>query len=173
VKDYTVKDDDRKYFLKLAGELNITRKRTLQKNNKSTDRIIRKSPIVQSKKKFPYAICVKPCRKDQKAIACDLCERWMHLRCIDMCLLHLTSWHLALNHFAVTNHCITDRIPFSDLTNYEIQHLFKHVMNNVKHSTLTLAFDKNKGMPTEPDFCRIYYDQSSSIKLIENKSERD
>jgi len=70
------------------------------------------------------------------------------------------------------HHCITDEILFSNLTNEEIQKLFNHVCN-VKHITLTLAFDNSKDTPTEPDMCCECYGQSSSIRFIENKRERD
>ena len=119
--------------------------------------------------KFPCAICVKPCRKDQKAIACDLCERWLHFKCIDMCLSTFNSLASSPEPYYCHN-CITDQIPFSNLTNKEIQKLFNHVCNE-KQNTLTLPFDNNKDTPTEPDICK-YYDQSSFIKFIENKRER-
>ena len=120
--------------------------------------------------KFPCAICVKPCRKDQKAIACDLCDRWLHFKCIDMPLSTFNS--LASSHKPYYCHnCISDQIPFSNLTNKEIQKLFNHLCDE-KQNTLTLPFGNNKDTPTEPDICK-YYDQNSFIKFIENKRERD
>lgn len=29
-------------------------------------------------------VCAKGCRKNQKAIQCDLCDQWFHAKCIDM-----------------------------------------------------------------------------------------
>jgi len=119
--------------------------------------------------KFSCAICVKPGRKKQKAIACDLCERWLHFECIDMYLSTFNSLASSPKPYYCHN-CITDQIPFSNSTNKEIQKLLNHVCNG-KQNTLTLPFDNNKDTPTEPDICK-YYDQSSFIKFIENKRER-
>ena len=69
------------------------------------------------------------------------------------------------------HNCITYQIPFSNLTNKEIQKLFKYVCNE-KQNALTLPFENNKDTPTEPDICK-YYDQSSFIKFIEKKRERE
>ena len=34
--------------------------------------------------KFPCAICEKPVRRNQKGIFCNGCERWHHIKCVDM-----------------------------------------------------------------------------------------
>ena len=120
--------------------------------------------------KFQCAICVKPCRKDQKTIACDLCERCLHFKCIDMCLSIFDSLASSPKPYYCHN-CISDQIPYSNLANKKIQKLFNHVCNE-KQNNLTLPFDNNKDTPTEPDICK-YYDQSSFIKFIESKRERD
>jgi len=69
--------------------------------------------------KFSRAICVKPYKKNQKAIACDLCERWLHFKCIDMCLSTFNSLASSPEPY-YCHHCIIDQIPFSNLTNEEI-----------------------------------------------------
>ena len=87
-----------------------------------------------------------------------------------MCLSTFNSLASSLKPYYYQN-CITDHIPFSNLTNKEMQKLFNHVYNE-KQNILTLPFDNNKDSPTEPDICK-YYDQNSFIKFIENKSEKD
>jgi len=94
--------------------------------------------------KFPSAICVKAYRKDQKAIACDLCDRWLHFKCIHMCLSTFNSLASSPKQNYCQN-CITDHIPFSNLTKKEIQKLFNHVCNQ-KQNILTLPFDNNKDL---------------------------
>ena len=44
--------------------------------------------------KFPYAICEKPARCNQKGIQCRRCDRWHHIKCIDMDL----KTYVALSH---------------------------------------------------------------------------
>ena len=34
--------------------------------------------------KFPCGICTKPCRSNQHAIACDTCDTWYHVTCMNM-----------------------------------------------------------------------------------------
>jgi len=87
-----------------------------------------------------------------------------------MCLSTFNSLASTPKPYCCHN-CVTDQIPFSNLTNKEIQKLFNHVCND-KQNTLNLPLDNNKDTPTEPDICK-YYDQSSYIKIIENKRERD
>ena len=44
--------------------------------------------------KFPYAICEKPAQCNQKGIQCRRCDRWHHIKCIDMDL----KTYVALSH---------------------------------------------------------------------------
>ena len=30
---------------------------------------------------YPYKSCEKPIRENEKSLQCDLCERWIHLKC--------------------------------------------------------------------------------------------
>ena len=34
--------------------------------------------------KFPCGVCAKPCRSNQHAVACDSCETWYHVTCMNM-----------------------------------------------------------------------------------------
>ena len=37
--------------------------------------------------KFPCVVCEKPVRCNQKGILCDGCDKWFHIKCIDMDLV--------------------------------------------------------------------------------------
>ena len=37
--------------------------------------------------KFPCVVCEKPVRCNQKGILCDRCDKWFHIKCIDMDLV--------------------------------------------------------------------------------------
>jgi hypothetical protein len=34
--------------------------------------------------KFPCGVCQKPCKTNQKCIACDTCDTWYHTKCMQM-----------------------------------------------------------------------------------------
>ena len=34
--------------------------------------------------KYPCGLCMKPVKKNQKGIACDICDSWYHIRCVHM-----------------------------------------------------------------------------------------
>ena len=47
--------------------------------------------------KFPCGVCEKPCKSNQNCIACDSCDTWFHVKCMNMPLpvfkgTHNVSW---------------------------------------------------------------------------------
>jgi len=66
--------------------------------------------------KFPCSACGKPCKSNQKCIACDICNSWLHFRCIDMCIS--TSEKLASNlEPYYCQSCLRQHLPFSYILN--------------------------------------------------------
>ena len=41
--------------------------------------------------KFPCGVCEKPCKSNQRAVACDSCDTWFHSKCLAMPLAILKS----------------------------------------------------------------------------------
>ena len=67
--------------------------------------------------KHPCALCSKPVRSNQKGILCDFCDRWHHIKCINMDLKTYVLWVLQKRNGAamtVQPHLIL-QIPSSKL----------------------------------------------------------
>ena len=62
--------------------------------NPGPDCKVPSTTVKKSARKFPYAICEKPARCNQKGIKCRRCDRWHHIKCIDMDL----KTYVALSH---------------------------------------------------------------------------
>ena len=43
--------------------------------------------------KFPCGICDKPCRSNQNCIACDSCDLWFHVKCMNMSMSVFRGTH--------------------------------------------------------------------------------
>ena len=71
--------------------------------------------------KFPCEICTKAVASNHKAIQCDICDIWVHIKCnkinsqtYELLKKDNTQWFC--------NECYKDRFPFSKLNNNEFHH---------------------------------------------------
>ena len=65
--------------------------------------------------RFPCTICSKGVRKNSKAVSCDICEQWIHIKCARISLSHYN--HLAESNcdFSfVCQVCESNSLPFSN-----------------------------------------------------------
>jgi len=66
--------------------------------------------------KFPCSVCGKPCKSNQKCIACDICNSWLHFRCIDMCISTFEKLASSLEPYYCQG-CLQQHLPFSYILN--------------------------------------------------------
>ena len=87
--------------------------------------------------KFPVRDLCKALQEKPKihSLCCDLCERWLHFNCIDMCLPTFNLLASSPEPYLLSP-LYKNQILFSNLANEEIQWLFNHVCNE-KQNTLT------------------------------------
>ena len=71
---------------------------------------------------FPCSVCEKPVGINHEAVCCDKCNKWVHIRCNNICKKSYrclkkdpTPWYCKL--------CICSKFAFSDLNNTEFDHL--------------------------------------------------
>ena len=71
--------------------------------------------------KFPCKICTKSVASNHRAIQCDICDIWAHIKCkktnsqtYDLLRKDNTQWFC--------NSCSKDQFPFSKLNNKELHH---------------------------------------------------
>ena len=71
---------------------------------------------------FPCSVCEKPVGINHEAVCCDKCNKWVHIRCNNICKKSYrclkkdpTPWYCKL--------CIRSKFAFSDLNNTEFDHL--------------------------------------------------
>ena len=57
--------------------------------------------------KYPCGICSKPCRWNQKAVACDECDQWTHAKCLGI----TNSMYNDLANSSVAWYCATCNQP--------------------------------------------------------------
>ena len=70
-------------YLKVCGDVHPNPGPSTANNNpkQNTDSTkSRKAPVW----KYPCALCSKPVRANQKGILCDICNRWLHIKCLNM-----------------------------------------------------------------------------------------
>ena len=74
---------------------------------------------------FSCKVCEKPVEIDHEAVFCDKCNKWVHIRCNNICKKTCrclkkapTPWYCKL--------CIRAEFPFSKLNNTEFDRLTKN-----------------------------------------------
>ena len=74
---------------------------------------------------FSCSVCEKPVGINHEAVCCDKCNKWIHIRCNNICKktyrslkIDPTPWHCKL--------CIRAELPFSILNNTEFAGLTKY-----------------------------------------------
>ena len=74
---------------------------------------------------FPCSVCEKPVGINHEAVCCDKCNKWVHIRCKNICKKAYgclkkdpTPWYCKL--------CIGAKLPFSKLNNTEFDRLTKN-----------------------------------------------
>ena len=76
--------------------------------------------------KFSCVKCGKSCRKNQKSILCDLCNRWMHCSCIGITCAKFDSLGISDEPFLCSK-CCRNAFLFHNITNDEFNQLFTNV----------------------------------------------
>ena len=109
--------------------------------------------------KYPCGICSKPCTVRQKAIACDGCDQWHHLKCIHQesyifryYSTHSDSWHcftcglpnFSSGFFNETNPTLNSHNPFGILSSSSINDIpsFDHTSPSKSPSPLHCSTPK-------------------------------
>ena len=83
--------------------------------------------------KNPCGICNKQVRKNHRAIHCDICDKWIHIKCNYLDKLTLEKVHNESIPWYCLN-CNKTFLPFSNITDFDL------------HNTMSgkiLSFDKN------------------------------
>ena len=76
--------------------------------------------------KFPCVICQKAVVTKQKAICCDLCNKWIHIGCNNINkTIYIQIQHSDKSWFCMP--CLKKEVPFNTLTDHELK---KYTMAN-------------------------------------------
>ena len=97
--------------------------------------------------KYPCEICNKSVHKNHRAIQCDICQYWIHIKCNGVSLNDYHDLQLSDDQWFCKK-CISDIFPFSSLYDTELNNL----LNCRKPSDLDLLpsldiLSKLSGLP--------------------------
>ena len=91
--------------------------------------------------KFPCSVCEKPVAISHEAVFCDVCIRWVHVHCNNICKKtyrglkkNPTPWFC--------KSCMQKEIPFSNINDTEYTHLINHLKVKPKKITQETIFEK-------------------------------
>ena len=91
--------------------------------------------------KFPCSVCEKPVAISHEAVFCDVCIRWVHVHCNNICKKTYrglkkdpTPWFC--------KSCMQKEIPFSNINDTEYTHLINHLKVKPKKITQETIFEK-------------------------------
>ena len=106
--------------------------------------------------KFPCSVCEKPVAINHDAVCCDVCNRWVHIRCNNIC----KKTHRGLKKDPTPwfcKSCMQKEIPFSNINDTEYIHLTKDLKVKPKKLTKETIFEKlNLLSDNENITCKCY-----------------
>jgi len=97
--------------------------------------------------KFPCSVCGKTCKNNQKCIACDMCNSWLHFKCIDMCISTFEKLASSLEPYDCQG-CLQQHLPFSYILNSHSD------IFNLEH-----ASESQASLPSSPAFLSLFLPQ--------------
>lgn len=63
--------------------------------------------------KYPCGACAGPVSSNQKAVCCDVCNKWLHIRCVGISVSAYSDLQNSPDTWACTN-CLYEALPFQD-----------------------------------------------------------
>ena len=91
--------------------------------------------------KFPCSICEKPVAISHEAVCCDVCNRWVHIRCNNICKKTYSDFKKdPIPWFHKS--CMQKEIPFSNINDTEYTHLIKDSKIKPKKITKETIFEE-------------------------------
>ena len=78
--------------------------------------------------KFPCRKCEKPVAKNHRAVQCDVCDYWVHIKCNNITALKYESMQEDDNKWVCTL-CLNENLPFSDIEADDFDLTLKHGLN--------------------------------------------
>ena len=114
--------------------------------------------------KFPCGVCNKSVNKNHRALQCDICSKWIHIKCN---LLNKTNYSLLENStepwFCIN--CINHNIPYSNIPNNELELINQGInynFNNNLNLNLFPTDNLNSFYTNCPNFLSNIYEANSS-----------
>ena len=80
------------------------------------------NPGPARKWKFPCGVCAGPVKSNQKGILCEICNTWLHTRCIGMPDSVYSKLQDSTDPWACRR-CLSDALPFADVSTENIPDL--------------------------------------------------
>ena len=97
--------------------------------------------------KFPCKICTRSVAKNHRAINCDICHQWVHIKC--NYLSDSTYKHLMESNetwFCII--CSKELFPFSNITNMDLHLTLQGKHFSINSSPNDLNIDPSKQLST-------------------------
>ena len=121
--------------------------------------------------KFPCSVCGKPCKSNQKYTACDICNSWLHFRCIDMCISTFEKLASSLEPYYCQGY-LQQHLPFSYILNTDIFNL-----ENANETQASIPPSLINDAMTESDvndtiYCQ-YYNSGHFIEYTKQLTTKD
>ena len=70
---------------------------------------------------FPCGVCTKAVAKNHKAVCCDVCQKWIHIKCNKLDKNDYRYLQENVDDLFFCINCISQNIPFSGLNNNEFE----------------------------------------------------
>jgi len=85
---------------------------------------------------FPCGVCSKPVADTHRAIACDICQKWIHIKCNNFDKNDYKFFQNNSEECFICKNCISDNVAFSNLNNNEFSISVKKGIINSNDTSL-------------------------------------
>ena len=117
---------------------------------------------------FPCLVCDKPVATNHKAVYCDLCDKWVHIYCNNICKNTYQKLKKDNNPW-FCKLCLRMEVPFSSLNNTEFSRLLngKSILPKKELKATPIIFEKlNNFTENENMACKYYSNEDFNKKLM-------
>ena len=99
--------------------------------------------------KCPCEICLRPCKRNQCAIQCDMCDEWIHLKCTVISPLKFHTLCSSTEPYLCQN-CYSELFPFQNLDD-------KQLLNEMRNDDCYVVSAAEGIEPGLVCLCRVGY----------------
>jgi len=112
--------------------------------------------------KFPCGICEKPVKSNDKGIFCDVCQKWLHTRCIGMTDDEYSELQASPDSWSCKR-CLQEALPFADCSLLSVS---ASQPSSISAGALSIGMSNHSSPTILYTNCRSLFPKLDELKVL-------